>query len=89
MSRDMNQNAGSQLNCSIFIFNIPKKKLMMNSIFGMKINIKVFYKLNLSFGCVQPGFSKVLKISLHIFAIYLEKQGGDKVDFLFVGNSIT
>ena len=33
------------------------------------------------FGCLQPGISKLPKISLHIFAISSEEHGGE-VDFL-------
>ena len=54
----------------------------MKFIFGMQINIVVFDKLILSFGCVQPGMPKVCKIrSLHIFAILPENHVGE-VDFL-------
>ena len=49
----------------------------MTFIFGMQINMEVFYKLITSFGCLQPGMPKVLKIrSVHIFAISPEKHGG-------------
>ena len=46
--------------------NIPRKKWMMKLVCGLQINIKVFYKLMLSFW----GMPKVPKIiSLHIIAI--------------------
>ena len=46
--------------------NISRKKLMMKCIFGMQINIEVFYKLILSFW-VYPGMSKLPKIICLLF----------------------
>ena len=48
---------------------------MMKFSFGMHINIKVFYKLILSWVCIAR-LAKVSKIRrLDIFAIYPEKHG--------------
>ena len=59
-------------------WNISRKKWILKFVFGMQINIKVFYKLILSFWVsVYPGMLKVPKIgSLHIFATSPEKSGG-------------
>ena len=56
-------------------FNISKKKWMMKFIFGLQINIEVFYRLYYHFGFVQLGMPKVPKMrSLDIFAITPEKR---------------
>ena len=57
--------------------NTSRKKLLMNFIFDMKINIEVFYKLMLSF---WKHFQST-QISLHILQ-YLPKSMGDNVDYL-------
>ena len=50
----------------------------MKFIFGMQINIKVLFKLILSFWVCAPGMPKLPEIrSLHILAIFLEKHGGE------------
>ena len=55
--------------------NISKKKWMMKFIFGLQINIEVFYRLYYHFGFVQLGMPKVPKMrSLDIFAITPEKR---------------
>ena len=55
--------------------NISKKKWMMKFIFGLQINIEVFYRLYYHFGFVQLGMPKVTKMrSLDIFAITPEKR---------------
>ena len=52
-----------------------KKGMMMKFSFGMHINIKVFYKLILSWVCIAR-LAKVSKIRrLDIFAISPEKHG--------------
>ena len=62
--------------------NISKKKWMMKFIFGMQINIEVFYKLILSvWVCIGRHAQSMQNKISHIFAISPEKHGVE-VDFL-------
>ena len=72
----MGQNAVSQSNSRVSYNVISQEKWMMKCIFGMQINIEVFYKLVLSFWVCVTSMPKVPKIrSFHIFAISPEKHG--------------
>ena len=56
--------------------NISRKKWMMNYFFSMQINIEVSYKLILSLWLHVSRHVQSNQISLHIFAISLEKHDG-------------
>ena len=62
--------------------NISKKKWMMKFIFGIQINIEVFYKLILSvWVCIGRHAQSMQNKISHIFAISPGKHGVE-VDFL-------
>ena len=74
--------------------NIPKKKWMIKFIFGMQIDIKVFYKLILSVRvCVAFGFvyiPKVAKIKcLYTYLCnFLRKTCGTKLIFCLLNTKV-
>ena len=64
--------------------NMSRKKLMMKFIFGMQMNIEVFYKLILSYlVCVtRHAQGSQNKKCAYLCNIYLQKRMCDEVDFL-------
>ena len=64
--------------------NMSRKKLMMKFIFGMQMNIEVFYKLILSYlVCVtRHAQGSQNKKCACLCNIYLQKRMCDEVDFL-------
>ena len=58
-----------------------KGEINDNFIFGMQINIEVFYKLMLSFWVFVTRHAQSTQNNLHV-PQYLQKSIGDKVHFL-------
>ena len=52
-------------------------------IFGLKINIKVFYELVVSFLLVIARHCRIIQNSKFVISLqYLKKEGSDEVNFL-------
>ena len=65
---------------------ISKKKWMIKCIFGMQINIKVFYKLILSFWVCATRHAQITQNNKFPISLqYLKKELSDEVDFLHAG----
>ena len=62
--------------------NISRKKWMMKFVSGMQINIKVFYKLILSFWLCLTRHAQLTQNKKCISLQYLQKSMGHEVDFL-------
>ena len=60
------------------IGDISRKKCMMKLIFGLQINIKVFYKLIVPFWMCGARYAQSTQ---NIKFSYLQKNVGDKFDF--------
>ena len=62
---------------------------LLNMIFYMKINIRIFYKLVVLFLLVIASHAQSTRNSKFVISLqYLKKEGRDKVDFLHADNYV-